>query len=202
MTTATSNATTTQSSSETRGLCSAEHSVLMVVDIQGKLTAIMPDKVVNRLRRHVSMLLDTASVLHIPVIATEQYPKGLGNLEEAIRSHLPPGSSLFEKTCFSCADADGLLERLTDSGRRQVVLAGIEAHICVLQTAIDLNCNGYDVYVVADAVCSRNRENYENSLQRLRHAGITVTDTESVLFEWVRDSRHEQFKAVSAMVRG
>jgi isochorismate hydrolase len=192
---------TTTTNTTANSLCSSEQSVLMVVDIQGKLTAAMPDKVVNRLRRHVGMLLEAASLLQIPVIATEQYPRGLGNLEDPIRAQLPPGSSLFEKTCFSCADADGLLGRLTDSGRCQVVLAGIEAHVCVLQTAMDLNHNGYQVYVVADAVCSRNRENYENSLQRLRHAGITVTDTESVLFEWVRDSRHEQFKAISAMVR-
>lgn len=193
--------TTELNSTPTQTICAVEQSILLIVDIQGKLTAAMPDKVVNRLRRHTGMLLDAAGLLSIPVIATEQYPRGLGNLEDEIRTRLPQGSSLFEKTCFSCTDADGLLERLSDSGRRQVIIAGIEAHVCVLQTAIDLVSKNYEVYVVADAVCSRNRENYENSLSRLRHAGVIVTDTESVLFEWVRDSRHEQFKAISAMIR-
>lgn len=197
----TTNTTMTQNFDATGGLCKADQSVMLVVDIQEKLTAVMPDKVVNRLRRHAGMLLDAAALLQIPVIATEQYPRGLGSLEDVIRNRMPQGSSLFEKTCFSCLEADGLLDRLADSGRRQIILAGIEAHICVMQTAADLTRSGYEVYVVADAVCSRNRENYENSLQRMRHAGITVTDTESVLFEWVRDSRHDHFKAISAIVR-
>jgi len=185
----------------TQGLCHADDSLLLIVDVQEKLTAVMPDKVVNRLRRNAGMLLQTATAIGIPVIATEQYPKGLGKLEEALTSLLPQGSSLYEKTGFSCLAAEGLTERLADSGRRQVILSGVEAHICVLQSALDLKARGYEVFVVGDAVCSRNRENYENSLQRLRHAAVNVVDAESVLFEWVRDSKHEHFKFVSGLVQ-
>lgn len=183
------------------GLCHADNSLLLVVDIQEKLTSAMPDKVVSRLRRHTGMLLNGARLLSIPVIATEQYPKGLGRLEESITRELPQGSSLFEKTCFSCTGAEGLTERLADSGRRQIILAGIEAHVCVMQTAAELSAQGYEMFVVGDAVCSRNRENYENALQRLRHLGIVVIDTEAVLFEWVRDSKHEHFKTVSGLIQ-
>lgn len=186
----------------TQGLCHAGDSLLLIVDVQEKLTAVMPDKVVNRLRRNAGLLLQTAGMLDIPVIATEQYPRGLGKLEEALTSLLPQGSSLYEKTGFSCLAAEGLSGRLADSGRKQVILTGVEAHICVVQSALELKAQGYEVFVVGDAVCSRNRENYENSLQRLRHAGINVIDTESVLFEWVRDSKHEHFKMVSGLVQG
>lgn len=191
----------TNNVNRTPGLCHADESLLMVVDVQEKLTAVMPEKVVNRLRKNAGMLLKTAALLNIPAIATEQYPKGLGRLEEALTSLLPQGSSLYEKTGFPCTAAEGLPERLAESQRRQIILAGVEAHICVLQSALELTYQGYEVFVVGDAVCSRNRENYENSLQRLRHAGICVIDTESVLFEWVRDSKHEHFKAVSKMVQ-
>lgn len=191
----------TTNTNRTEGLCHADESLLLIVDVQEKLTAVMPDKVVNRLRRHAGMLLKTAALLNIPVIATEQYPKGLGKLEEELTSLLPQGSSLYEKTGFSCNAAEGLPERLGESQRRQIVLSGVEAHICVLQSALELTAQGYEVFVVGDAVCSRNRENYENSLQRLRHAGVRVVDTESVLFEWVRDSRHEHFKAVSGLIQ-
>jgi len=186
---------------KTHGLCHHEESLLLIVDVQEKLTAVMPDKVVNRLRRNAGMLLKTATLLGIPVIATEQYPKGLGKLEDALTSLLPQGSSLYEKTGFSCLAAEGLSDRLVDSGRRQIILTGVEAHICVLQSALELNAKGHEVFVVGDAVCSRNRENYENALHRLRHTGINVIDTESVLFEWVRDSRHEHFKTVSSLVQ-
>ena len=86
-------------------------------------------------------------------------------------------------------------------GRKQIILTGIEAHICVLQTAMDLQNAKYDVFVVNDAVCSRQRENYENALQRLQQAGVIICNTESVLFEWLRDSRHEHFKTISALIR-
>ena len=185
-----------------RALCHADESLLLLVDVQAKLTAAMPDKVVSRLRRNASMLLKIANLLDIPVIATEQYPKGLGKLEESLTSQLPQGSSLYEKTGFSCLEAAGLGEGLAATDRRQIILTGVEAHVCVLQSSLELSAQGYEVFVVGDAVCSRNRENYENALNRLRHAGVIVSDTESVLFEWVRDSKHEHFKTVSSLIQG
>jgi len=182
-------------------LCDPGRSCLVVIDIQHRLTEAMPAKVVTRLKKNSAMLIRAADLLAVPVFVTRQYPEGLGPLAPEIENVLPENAQQFEKTCFSCIEADNFLDRLSDTGRRQIILTGLEAHICVLQTAVDLTASGYEVYVVADAVCSRQRENYENALQRMRQSGIIECNTESVLFEWLRDARHEQFKAISAMVK-
>ena len=187
-------------SSETM-LCAEEQSALLLVDVQTHLTAVMPAKVLARLQRNIGLLLNAADLHNIPVFATEQYPQGLGSLEEAIIRLLPENARRYEKTSFSCVGADGLLEDLEASGRKQVIIAGMEAHICVMQTTLELLNNNYEVFVVVDAICSRHRESYETALTRLRTAGANIVDAESVLFEWVRDAKHEHFKALQAMVR-
>ena len=182
-------------------LCQADKSCLLIVDIQTRLTSVMPGKVLDRLERNSTLLLKTAGQLSIPVLVTQQYPQGLGPLVPDIENALPDDSKLFEKTCFSCADADNFMQELKTSGKKQVIIAGIEAHICVLQTAFDLLCAGYSVFVVIDAVCSRQRENYENAISRLQQSGVITCNTESVIFEWLKDSRHEHFKQISALLR-
>lgn len=182
-------------------LCFAENSCLLIIDIQSRLTAAMPGKVLERLKRNTSLLIKAAKLLPVPVFATQQYPAGLGSMEPDIQNVLPGEYRHFDKTCFSCTDADGFMPALADSGKRQVIITGIEAHICVLQTAIALQTSGYDVFVVTDAVSSRQRENYENAIQRLQQSGVITCNTESVLFEWLRDARHEHFKTLSALIR-
>jgi isochorismate hydrolase len=190
-----------ESAASGTGLCNAGDNLLLVIDVQTRLTAAMPEKVINRLRRHIGMLLKAATLLPVPVVATAQYPQGLGPIEDGIAALLPAGSARFEKACFSCAALAPLAEHLRASGRRQVVLAGIEAHVCVLASALELRATGYEVFVVGDAICSRHRENYENALHRLRQQGVVVTDTESVLFEWLRGSTHPHFKELSRMIQ-
>lgn len=182
-------------------LCNLSASQLAVVDIQEKLGAVMPAKVINRVISNTSMLLRAAALLDVPVLATEQYPQGLGTTLAAVAEHLPPTAARFEKTCFSAARADGFMERVQANGRPQVILAGMEAHVCVLQTAVHLKEAGKTPLVVEDAVCSRKLENYQNALDRLRQLGIVVISTESILFEWIEDKHHPHFKAVSAMLR-
>jgi isochorismate hydrolase len=182
-------------------LCSAGSSCLLIIDIQSRLTAVMPGKVLERLKKNTSLLLKAANLLPIPVFATQQYPNGLGQMEADIQAVLPKNYNHFDKTCFSSTDASGFMDALAATGKHQVVITGIEAHICVLQTAIKLHTAGYDVFVVGDAVSSRQRENYENAIQRLQGCGVTVCNTESVLFEWLRDAKHEHFKTLSALVR-
>lgn len=184
-----------------KSLCHADRSCLLVIDVQGKLASVMPQKVVNRLKKNSTALIRTADTLGIPVFSTLQYPEGLGPLEQEISEALPDTCRQFEKTSFSCADADNFINELESTGRDQVILTGMEAHICVLQTALDLQYRGLEVFVAGDAVCSRQRENYENALQRLRQNGVITTNTESVLFEWLRDARNEHFKMVSALIR-
>ena len=184
----------------TATLCSPSESLLVVVDTQTKLAAAMPPIKRDEVLRNTAILLQAASLLGVPVLLTEQYPKGLGRTETALTQHLPQGSPVIEKTCFSCCGATDFMAAVQHSRRNQIILTGMEAHVCVLHTALDLHATGIQVFVVEDAVCSRRMRNKTNALARLRQAGIVVTNTESVLFEWLRDASHEHFKAISALI--
>lgn len=182
-------------------LCQREDSVLLVVDIQERLAAAMLPEAREQVIWNTGILLEAAVRLGVPRFLSEQYPKGLGQTEAGVLAKSGDGLFRFEKTCFSCGGDEEFGSALRQTGRRQVVVAGMEAHVCVFQTAMELHAEGYEVYVAGDAICSRNPTNRENALDRLRQAGLVVTNTESVVFEWLRDSRHEQFKAISALVR-
>jgi len=189
-----------QMTNEAATLCEESNSVLLVIDVQTHLTAIMPAKVLARLQRNIGMLLKAAALLEIPVFATEQYPKGLGNLEKDIVDLLPAETRRYEKTVFSCAGISSFTAALQATTRKQVILVGMEAHVCVMQSALDLIGQGYDVFVVVDAICSRHRENYETALSRLRWSGATILDAESVMYEWMRDAGHRHFKSLQAFI--
>jgi len=175
-------------------LARAADSALVIIDIQERLAAAMDPAALAGVVRGACVLLEAASRLGIPSIVTEQYPKGLGPTVSGVLDKLPAGVRRVEKTCFSAA-------ALETSGRGQVVLAGMEAHVCVLQSALELRAAGRQVFVVEDACCSRDARNHANAMHRLRAEGIVVTNTESVAFEWLRDARHEHFKAISALLR-
>lgn len=182
-------------------LCSAGQSLLAVVDTQTQLAAAMPPTKRDEVLRNTAILLQAAGMLSVPVLITEQYPKGLGKTEAALTQHLPPAASIIEKTCFSCCGVADFMEAVQHSRRNQIILAGMEAHVCVLQTALDLHATGMQVFIVEDAVCSRRMRNKTNALTRLRQAGVVVANTESLLFEWLRDARHEHFKNISTLIR-
>lgn len=182
-------------------LCSASESTLVIVDTQMRLAAAMPDGMRERVLSNSGILLQTAALLNIPVLVTEQYPKGLGHTEPTVARHLSAQAQHFEKTCFSCCGVPGFMDMLHEFARRHIVLAGMETHVCVLQTALELNDAGNQVFVAEDAVCSRAEAHHHNALARLRQAGVIVSNTESVLFEWLRDASHAHFKQVSALIR-
>lgn len=182
-------------------MVSLADSVLVVMDIQTRLTAAMPMKVLARLQRNTGLLLRGAKTLGVPVFASEQYPEGLGELEPDVVKLLPEGSRRYQKTSFSLAGVEKFMADLAASGKRQVVLCGMEAHICVLQTTLDLVRAGYETFLVSDGVCSRQRESYEIALARLRDGGTIITDAEAVLYEWVGDARHPHFKSLLSQVR-
>jgi len=181
--------------------CNRDSSVLLIVDVQERLTAAMPEDERKTAVRNAGILAQAADRLLIPTFLSEQYPKGLGATDAGLAQQLSELTTRIEKTCFSCCEAQGFAESLQNTKRPQVVLAGMEAHICVLQTAFGLQADGFDVYVVEDATCSRNAENRRIAMDRLRQAGLTVTNTESVIFEWLRDARHPEFKGISALLR-
>ena len=140
--------------------------------------------------------------MSIPVLHTEQYPEGLGATHPSVASVLPKGTISLRKTCFSCVGSREFADAIARSeSRRQLVLVGMEAHICILQTALDLAALDYQVFVVEDAICSRRLENYQNALARMRDVGVGVVSAESVVFEWLGDSKHPQFKTVQTLLR-
>lgn len=173
-------------------LTRAADSALVVIDIQERLAAVMPAR--QAVVRATGILVEAAARLHIPVLVSEQYTKGLGATVPELAVKLPEGSLRIEKTSFSACAVLPLT-------RPQVVLAGMEAHVCVLQTALQLSAAGREVFVVGDAVCSRTEANYCNALVRLQAAGVVVTNTESVIFEWLQDAGHEHFRALSKLIR-
>ena len=141
-----------------------------------------------------------AQVLEIPLLVTEQYPKGLGKTVPEI-AELITGVEPLPKTSFSCYRDEGFKRSLDASVRKQVLICGIETHVCVYQTAVELKEAGYLVYVAADAVSSRTAENREIGLNLMRQTGITVTGVETVLFELVKIAEGEKFKAISRIVK-
>lgn len=187
--------------SDVPGLCHAGSAQLVVVDVQERLAAAMPEADRARVLRNLGILIETARILDVPVLATEQYPRGLGPSEPEVASRLPAGAPVLEKTSFSCCGAEGFNASLDPGARPQVVLSGMEAHVCVMQTAFELRNQGFQVFVVEDAVCSRDPRNHANALARLRQGGISVPSTESVVFEWLGNARHPYFKAVSALLK-
>lgn len=177
----------------------AQESVLVVVDVQERLLPVIHDHA--RVVRNAGMLLKAAGALSVPVLVTEQYPRGLGPTVEAVRACLPADAPVIEKITFASTGEPLFNATLAEFGRRQVVLCGTEAHVCVLQTALGLLEAGYGVHLVADAVSSRTPANHAAALDRLRAAGITIVTTEMVLFEWMERAGTPVFKVISALVK-
>ncbi len=167
-------------------LLSIDSSLLLVIDIQSKLVAAMPENDADHMIDNSGRLIEAAKTLDIPVLLTEQYPKGLGPTDNQLTEKLAQDTAIFDKTGFSCLAADGFTEALKQSGRKQIIVIGQETHVCIIQTALELLNNGYQVHVVEDAVCSRKTEHKLFALQRMQQQGATITCHESVLFEWLK----------------
>lgn len=172
-----------------------ENSVLVVIDIQDKLLVKIPTA--DGLVRNTGFLLDVAALLGVPVRATEQYPKGLGPTTAEIARRLSQPAT---KTAFSCCGAGTFLEELEMLQRPNVVLAGMETHVCVMQTALDLIEAGLHVFLPVDAHAARFPIDHDIALRRMESVGAVPTTAEAVAFEWLRDAAHPQFKAVSQLV--
>ncbi|MBT3013340.1 MAG: hydrolase [Candidatus Thiodiazotropha sp. (ex Lucina aurantia)] len=183
-------------------LTHAKTSQLLIINTQERLTKAMPKPDLDQMVTNIVKLSQAASVLEVPIILSEHYGKGLGNTLPQIAKHLPPHTKAKDKLTFSCCTAPGFEEELTENGnRKQVVIVGLEAHICVLQTASGLQQWGYQVFVVEDAISSRNPHHRKNALQRMRLNGVQITNSESVAFEWMGDANNPKFKEVSLLFR-
>lgn len=179
-------------------LLDREQSVLLVIDLQESYRGKLANE--PRVVASAAKLLDAAGVLGIPIVLTEQYPKGLGPTREEISSHLPPGVAKFEKTSFSCLGAPGLRAHLDQLARPQIVIVGIETHVCVNQTVHELLAARWQPHLVRDAVTARFALEDEAGFAKMTAAGALPASVESVVFEWLRDARSPDFKAVHKLV--
>jgi len=174
--------------------------VLIVIDVQERLCAAMDESVLRQLTRNTGILLESAIELAIPVIFTEQYVKGLGPTLAELKDRAP-AASCHEKLTFSCCGNEAFLNQLKQSGRTQIIITGMETHVCVLQTVIELLGEEFEVHVVKDAVMSRSVDNKQTAMETMTLAGAVPTCTEAVVFQLLKIAGTESFKKLSKLVK-
>jgi nicotinamidase-related amidase len=180
----------------------AETCAVLVVDVQERLAQAMPEPRMKDLLRSARILIEGARELGAPVLATEQYPRGLGPTIAAVAELLDAaGARRFEKVAFSAWGADGFQAALRASEARSVVLIGMEAHVCVFQTARDLAASGYSVHVAVDGAVSRRDDHREIGLELCQKSGAVLTTSETVLFDWLGAAGSDVFRRLSALVK-
>lgn len=177
---------------------SIEKTVLVIIDIQGNLAQAMTDKLL--LFENVQKLIKGMQAFAIPIVVTEQTPQKLGSTISDIQSLLT-GIEKLSKASFSCCKNQHFVNKLSSLKRRQVLLAGIETHICVYQTAMDLIQAGYEVHIIGDAVSSRTPQNREIGIQKMRDGGAVLTSTETILFELLQTAEDARFKEIFKIVK-
>jgi nicotinamidase-related amidase len=181
---------------------SPKSSVLVVVDVQERLAAAMPKDAMDRLVANAEILLESARIVGVPVLASEQYPKGLGPTVAPIAAKLSiVGVTPIDKLDFDACGEPRFARALASHAPRSVVVVGMEAHVCVFQTARELVRRGYQTFVVADAVASRTEDNRRLGLALCERAGAFVAPAETIAFDWLERAGSEAFKAVSKLVR-
>jgi nicotinamidase-related amidase len=172
---------------------------LIVVDIQEAFRSAIPDFPV--IAEKTSIAVRGFHILGIPILVTEQYPKGLGKTAEEIYYSLPDEQKFIEKTTFSSCGVSSFIEKLNAIGAKQIVICGLETHICVSQTAHDLLDAGFQVHLLADCIASRNEHNKHIAINKMTANGVILTCVEMALFELMRDSKHEKFKEIQNLVK-
>jgi nicotinamidase-related amidase len=175
-----------------------EETLLIVIDVQERLLPVMAEQA--ELLENLLKLIQGIQVLRIPILVTEQYPKGLGPTIRELRELITPFTAI-EKRSFSCCGIDSFQQALERSGRRQLLVCGIEAHVCVYQTSLDLLVEEYSVHVLTDGVSSRRLSNKTLALEKLAHLGAQLTSVEMALFELLQNAEGDAFKRISAIVK-
>lgn len=175
-----------------------ENSCLVVVDVQGKLAELMSEK--DALYKNIQILIRAARILNIPILWCQQVPKALGPTIEEI-AQLLEDTEPINKSSFSCCSDKQFINKLKQTNRKQVILCGIETHVCIYQTATDLKKAGFEVSVIADAVSSRTLENKKTALTKMQVLGIDISGTEMLLFELLKTAEHPNFRQIANLIR-
>ena len=176
------------------------NAVLVVIDVQEKLCAAMDQDVLRQLTKNIDILLESALELAIPVVFTEQYVKGLGSTLGELKQKVA-SAPCFEKMTFSCCGNEEFVDHLKQSGRKQIIVTGMETHVCVLQTVIDLLDEEFDIHLVNDAVMSRSASNRQTAIESMVLAGAVPTSTEAVVFQLLKIAGTDPFRKLSKLVK-
>ena len=176
----------------------SENALLLVIDFQERLMPSIHGHA--ELEKKTAAFIKGCRILDVPVLTTQQYTKGLGDTSQALKDALCKFDPI-EKITFSCCETIMFIDKLNSLGKKEIIVTGIEAHICVQQTALDLLDSGYTVYVVADCIGSRNVRDYTYAVERMRQAGAVITTMESVLFEFLVRADHPKRKEISNLVK-
>ncbi len=179
----------------------AQNALLFVIDVQNNLAVAMKKDVYTTVEKNIGLLISSAIALNLPIVVTEQYRKGLGPTVEPLISSLGNHYHPIEKLHFSCWQEPQINEKIKSLGKKYIIITGIESHVCILQTALDLISNGYHVHVVSDAVCSRYKSDWKSAMHHLRQAGAVITTTEIVAFQLLHKAGTPEFKAVSPLFK-
>lgn len=182
----------------TKFLLDKNNAALLIIDIQERLAVVMDKK--DQVVKNTLHLVELAKMQNIPMVVTEQYPKGLGRTLPDITAALP-AHLLIEKVTFSCCGEPSFNDQMKRLGKKKVIVTGMETHICVLQTSLGLLHEGFDVHLVQDAVCSRTKANWRSGIEFIREAGGVVTNTETVLFQLLGVAGTPEFKAISNRIK-
>ena len=174
------------------------NALVLLIDIQEKL--VHATRADNE-ALNASKIFKASNILNIPTIVTEQYPNGLGSTVEIIKSYYNNDTKIFEKNSFSALNEENIALEIEKSSKKQIILFGIELHICVLQTALDLISRGYEVFIVKNACKSRSDEDFNLALDLLKQKGASIISVEILLFELLETSKHPKFKEVQALIK-
>lgn len=175
------------------------NAALVVIDVQEKLCPAMDEKVLKQLLKNAGILMDAAAELNIPIMVTEQYVKGLGETLAELKNRAT--APAVEKMSFSCCGEAAFVDKMKALGRQQIIIVGMECHVCVLQTVIELLDAGFTVHLVKDAVMSRRKENWQVGVETARDAGAVITSTEAALFQLLKVAGTDAFKKLAKLVR-
>lgn len=176
-----------------------QNTLITVIDMQEKFRPAIED--FGAVAKKVEILVRAAAEMNVAVAVTQQYPKGLGVTVPEIAAGLPPGTRTVEKACFSCFDAPEYAEIVKHEAKKNLVFVGVEAHVCVLMTALDAVTAGHTVWVLTDGIGSRHASDRQSAIDFLRARGVNLVCTESLLFMLLRTSKHPAFKAVQALLK-
>jgi nicotinamidase-related amidase len=172
---------------------------LVIIDVQEAFRPAMPEFATVATR--IGRLAKAASLLGVPIVVTEHYPKGLGHVVDEVRSALPADQKIIAKTAFSCCGEQTFAEHVNQLGASQALLCGLETHVCVCQTASDLIASGVQVHLAVDCVLSRTADSRAAGLTRMQNTGVIVSTMEMALFELMQDAKHPQFRAVHQLLK-